>query len=95
MLGKTKLEPRNFATVLKAVSLRVLLDDYPHYTYILEKFNKRKTAFDIFASLDDHNRAKVRQYFRKWNIEFDEPIKEMQDDWFNMPLPDFLKKYEG
>lgn len=84
--------------LLGIVSFCVLMQNREGITdkapsYILEKAKLMKCPFYMYSALDSSNSKKVIEWGKKWRIDFEELIKQMQDDYYEIPGNQFRKKY--
>ena len=62
-------------------------------SYMAEKVRLLKSPFAMYNALDDGNSRKVLEWGKKWGIDFDSLIKEMQENYWKIPAPEFREKY--
>jgi len=61
--------------------------------YILEKHNFAISPFYIYGALDSFNQQKVIVWGKKWGIDFEAIITQMQKDYYEIPQKEFREKY--
>ena len=62
-------------------------------SYIEEKYSLIKNAFYIWSALDGSNEDKVLEWGKRWGVDFESLIDKIKKDYFDIPAPEFRKKY--